>query len=599
MPAFAKSRLMEDNLKRVDDWFLNGRVRDQVRGYLQDTQARALYALLGHQARMGLTGSLAEIGVYLGKTLIGIARAAGDDEHVLGVDPLVIDNHDLAPELNNNLSAHLNSEELSRVSVKRTLSTQLDVLEWMESLKQAARFIHLDGYHAREAILHDLQLASCWLQKGAVVVIDDFLNELHPDLTSGILDGLRAHPQLELVAVIPRMGHIEEGGSKLVCATRGDGAMYRDALDRGLADHLRPWSDRMFGREVRVYRSSAPRKTFALPQPKQFTDALPVVFALEDLDGFYWLNTAVAMTSVAQHAKQPVEIYVLHEESLEALVKQRLREIADDMQVRLTLMPTRLPDSIDIARLRQFGIASLFKLLVPKIFADRDLVVYLDSDLVANGLDITELATAASPDAAVSAVRDPYIAIPTSHASQLQRLGLDAASYVNTGVLVFRPELLQDDLMQAFVEFSEANPNAIHPDQDFLNLYFQGRLHFLNEKFNYQVSGFQHSMIKPLSHYQGKILHYAGRVKPLDGCIAPGLMPFWMHAHRVPEITQGLRCTLTRYLTYAKHDPNALKWQQIGPLVDQPERFADADRSKNPNGIIQLDFTGTNLENKS
>ena len=83
MPAFAKSRLMEDNLKRVDDWFLNGRVRDQVRGYLQDTQARALYALLGHQARMGLTGSLAEIGVYLGKTLIGIARAAGDDEQYL------------------------------------------------------------------------------------------------------------------------------------------------------------------------------------------------------------------------------------------------------------------------------------------------------------------------------------------------------------------------------------------------------------------------------------------------------------------------------------------------------------------------------------
>ena len=176
----------------------------------------------------------------------------------------------------------------------------------------------------------------------------------------------------------------------------------------------------MLGREVRVYRCDEPSiaTSGATPRASMTQEKpLPVVFALQDRDGFYWVNTAVAITSLAQYASQPVEVHVLHDESLHDVAKQRLTEIAGDMQIDLTLAPVRLPNKIDISTLRQFGGATLFKLLVPQLFADRDLVIYLDSDLVVNGLDVSELAIATPHRAPVSAAIDPHIAITASHNS--------------------------------------------------------------------------------------------------------------------------------------------------------------------------------------
>jgi lipopolysaccharide biosynthesis glycosyltransferase/predicted O-methyltransferase YrrM len=556
---------MDELEKRARDWFSDEGQRDQVRGYLQRTQARALLAILEQQARAGVTGALAEIGVFLGKTLIGMARAARPGEPVVGVDPLVIGQQDLLPELTRNVQAHLNADELARLSIKRVLSTQLDALQWMESLRQPARFVHLDGHHARETILHDLQLASAWLQKGAVVVIDDFLNELHPDLTSGIIDGLAAHPQLEPVAVIPRMGHIEEGGSKLVCATRGHAGMYREALDRALADHLRPWADRMLGAEVRVYRSSLPQKPAVQPSPPSAAARpLPVVFALQDKDGSYWLNTAVAAASAAQYATRPISIHVLHDGSLPEIARQRLTRICEKARVPLSLTPVQLPAGVDVERLRQFGAASVFRLLIPRLFAGEEQVIYLDSDLVVNGLDVAELAAAAPPGAPISAVRDPFIARAASHAKELDRLGLDPRAYFNSGVLVLRPGLLQQDLLEAFAQFSAANPTSIHPDQDFLNTRFAGQVGVLDERFNFQVGLHEQRLLRPLSEYAGKILHYAGKIKPLQGNLAPGLLPFWIHAQAVPELTQGLAADPRTYLLPLAENPDGLQLQGIG-----------------------------------
>lgn len=560
---------MNDHANRTKDWFLGESTRDRVRGYLQNTQAKALHALLECQSQSGLTGSLAEIGVYFGKTLIGLARAAGPDERVLGVDPLVIGGADLLPELRRNLTENLNKDEISRLEIKRALSTQINPLDWMRSLRQPARFIHLDGHHARETMLHDLQLASSWLQKGAVVVIDDFLNELHPDLTSGILDGLEAHPQLEPVAVIPRMGHIEEGGSKLVCVTRGDAGLYRETLDRALSDHLRPSADRMLGREVRVYRSTLPATAVASRQPAQ-SDAkpLPVVFALHDSSGSYWLNTAVAITSLAEHVTRPVNVCILHDATLHDLAKQRLTQIGRDMRVQITLIPVEIPVELQGDILRHFSPASAFRLLIPKIFADDELVIYLDSDLVVNGVDIFELASAAPSDAAISAVKDPNIAAAASHAKELERMGLDADAYFNSGVLALRPALLPENLLERFITFVADNPTAIHPDQDFLNSHFKNNAYLLEDRFNFQLSLYKQSLLQNLEHYRGKILHYAGKIKPLDGYLSTGLIPFFVHAHRVPEISGGLLYSPSRYLLPDAKNPHAVRAQKI---LDRPQ----------------------------
>ena len=265
---------------------------------------------------------------------------------------------------------------------------------------------------------------------------------------------------------------------------------------------------------------------------------LPVVFALHDADGRYWLNTAVAMTSVLQHSRCPLQLHLLHDHTLRPEACDRLIRIARDHGSELHLHAMRLPDSIDAERLHRFSPASLYRLMIPQVLARESLVVYLDSDLVSHGVDVGELARALPAHAPIGGVVDPYIGADRQARVWLETLGLPAQNYMNSGVLVLRPPLVREDLLAAFVAFIQTHPSAIHPDQDFLNLHFGSRWAQLAARFNTQLGLFGRSLFQPLSHYQGKILHYAGKLKPLDGNLAPGMLPFWMYTHATPEAAQ-------------------------------------------------------------
>jgi lipopolysaccharide biosynthesis glycosyltransferase len=546
---------------RIDQWFLQGSPKDRVQGYLQTTQAMALHALLKCQSEQGLFGALAEVGTFHGKTLIGLARAARVEEQVVGVDPLKIGSTDLGPILDRNTRQYLNDDERQRLRILRQFSTDLSVADWMQALGQPARFVHLDGHHARETMLHDLRLAASFLEPGAVIVIDDFLNELHPDLTSGILDALAVQTHLEAVAVIPRMGHIEEGGSKLVCTTKGHAALYTAALDAALSGHLRPWTDALLGKPVRVYRSSMPARVSepsiaAVSKPAAKAVGLPVVFALHDTDGHYWINAAVAMASIAQHASIPLHFYVLHDQTLHSVARARLSAVARAGNAELSFMPMTLPSTIGVERLHRFSPASLYRLMIPQLFAHEPVVLYLDADLVCHGVDVKTLVDAAPETAPLAGVIDPFIAVPKQHQKALEKLQIDPARYVNSGVLVMRPALIREDLFSAFVHFFQQHADALHPDQDFLNQHFAGSLCELPSHFNQQVGVYEKTLFWPVADYQQNIVHYAGKLKPLQGNLAPGMMVFWMYTQWVPEAAQSQ--AQMRYLHPMIKEPHAV-----------------------------------------
>jgi lipopolysaccharide biosynthesis glycosyltransferase len=269
------------------------------------------------------------------------------------------------------------------------------------------------------------------------------------------------------------------------------------------------------------------------------------------------------MTSVAQHAKRPIELFVLHDDSVGAAPKQRLMEIAQALRTPLTLMPVRPPPTLPARFFRQYSPACVFRLMIPKLFPDAEAVVYLDSDLVSNGVDVTEIAEAAPKDAAISGVIERYIAAIPRHREVLAEMGLDPAGYINSGVLVIRPALIEEDLVAECLAFSQAQPNAVHADQDFLNHHFAGRIGALPERFNTHVGLFDEGLIQPLSAFQGRILHYSGMVKPLDGPVSTGLIPFLAHAYLTPEVLYGQKYEITGYFQGTTDDPNALLLQPI------------------------------------
>ena len=78
----------------------------------------------------------------------------------------------------------------------------------------------------------------------------------------------------------------------------------------------------------------------------------------------------------------------------------------------------------------------------------------------------------------------------------------------------------------------------MHPDQDFLTVQFKGLWKPLDSCFNHQVGVFDESLFQPVSSYHGKVIHYAGKFKPLQGSMAPAFLPFWMYAGDNPEVAK-------------------------------------------------------------
>lgn len=295
--------------------------------------------------------------------------------------------------------------------------------------------------------------------------------------------------------------------------------------------------------------------------------SIPVVFALHDESGNYWVNTAVALCSVAMHASKPAHFFLMHDNTLSDQARDRLANISQKFGCSLTFMKIEVPSNLTSQIYGHFSVASLFRLLIPQAFKSFDRVIYLDSDLVCNHLDIATLMNASEVNSLpLSAVIDPYIGIPKPEQEDLMRLGLDASHYINSGVLVFRPKLISQNLIAEFISFQAKVGKTIHPDQDFLNVFFKGRIEFLSEQFNHQACLMNNSLFQDLSQYRQKIVHFAGNLKPLNGTLAPGFLPFWMHAGLVPEVAILVNTkNQFRYAFPTLNEPNSLVRKVLKP----------------------------------
>ena len=207
-------------------WFAPDGGADFVDGYLTPNAAQALCVLLSAQLDHGIAGNLAEIGVFCGKTFLGLAEASREGERVLGVDIF----EGAIEETFKVNAAVLDPAIGARVRTLKTDTLALQTRDWIDALGGPARFVHIDGGHTRAHVVNDLQLASSFLADRALVVLDDFLHDWYPDLTEGIVDGLKASRNLVPLAIIPRDTPIRDGGSKLVCTTRDGVDFYRDLL---------------------------------------------------------------------------------------------------------------------------------------------------------------------------------------------------------------------------------------------------------------------------------------------------------------------------------------------------------------------------------
>jgi lipopolysaccharide biosynthesis glycosyltransferase len=288
-----------------------------------------------------------------------------------------------------------------------------------------------------------------------------------------------------------------------------------------------------------------------------------VTFSIHDGFGQYWNNLAVGLNSLLLNASCELQrVCVLHDETLSDSAKASLNKICLAHSATLTFIKVKLPTYLANANYGAFSPASIFRLGIPKLFKDHEQVVYLDCDLIFHGVDIAELVAAAG-DAPLAAVRDPYIGRPQKHREQLAALGLDPSNYFNSGVLVMRPKELPDDLIARFMAFAKKNRVMSHPDQDFLNVQFKGLWKPIDGKFNHQACAFDRSLFQPISSYAGKVIHFAGKVKPLQGALAPAFVPFWMYAQAIPDAAVVFDLQPTSLLEPDPNNPDGVLMRRI------------------------------------
>ncbi|QGZ57558.1 class I SAM-dependent methyltransferase [Paraburkholderia acidiphila] len=206
-----------------------------IEGMVLPSSAYVSAALAQFQVRNGYRGNIAEIGVYHGKYVAGLATSALPDEKVIAVD-LFEDqdqNEDIAGYGEAGFEAPLRA--LTQDVFVKTMSTyaprpellifkrsSLDVTadELMPD-GQRVRFFSVDGGHTHDVFLNDLRLAESTLAPYGIVAIDDILNPDWPGIVTGAVRYFDGQTKLRPVAFIE---------NKLLCAYESHADIYRAAL---------------------------------------------------------------------------------------------------------------------------------------------------------------------------------------------------------------------------------------------------------------------------------------------------------------------------------------------------------------------------------
>ena len=200
----------------IDAYWSDGFTR--VEGWVQSGNLPYLKHLDLVQRHAGITGQVAEIGVYHGKFLIALASFLPPGGKVTALD--VFDdqskNLDGAGEgnldkLKQNVAAY-GRADLDYAFIKAD-SSALTTLNKVELTRDRGpfRLFSVDGCHTAEHTLADLRTAQECLAPGGVIIVDDFMHPHWPGVTEAaniflrdapaVAPFLYAHHKLYLVGV--------------------------------------------------------------------------------------------------------------------------------------------------------------------------------------------------------------------------------------------------------------------------------------------------------------------------------------------------------------------------------------------------------------
>jgi hypothetical protein len=172
-----------------------------VEGYIDPPDALVFLSLLQSQNDSGLTGGVAEIGVFYGRSYFLFRKICNGGDKVLAIDLFDIDQH--GNESVTQYDRFLENGVRLGLPVDEGLiikgdSTRLDPSEITGRIGRP-RFFSIDGGHMLHHVAADSMLAVETLADHGIIAFDDTFNPAWPEVTVGVADFLR-HRQDSFVA---------------------------------------------------------------------------------------------------------------------------------------------------------------------------------------------------------------------------------------------------------------------------------------------------------------------------------------------------------------------------------------------------------------
>ncbi len=249
-------------------------------------------------------------------------------------------------------------------------------------------------------------------------------------------------------------------------------------------------------------------------------------------DDKYVPYTAVTMASILDNATPQTAIcFYLIGNDIRSQTKEKINELKKIHPVQIkyiTVDENKFQDfSMSMGYLSQ---AAFYRFLIPSLAPSNvDKVLYLDGDMIVTGA-LDDLFAQNLEGYKVGAVEE-------KNAIQAKNLNLKSGRYFNSGMLLLNLKEIdkQHFLTDAAAYFQKHRSKIISHDQDILNGLWDGKVKFLEQKYN--VPSFVKTEPKPL------IIHYTGFMKKP-----------WLSFSRHPQKKKWLK-----YLQMTAFKKNALE----------------------------------------
>lgn len=327
------------------------------------------------------------------------------------------------------------------------------------------------------------------------------------------------------------------------------------------------------------------------------SNSIPIFYACDDNFVKYAIVSISSMIANSSKDEHYI-IHILNTNICDEMKQHVLAMANENFDIRFEDVSNYLRGISDKLPLRDYySMTTYFRLFIAEMFPQYDKAIYIDSDTVVMD-DIAKLYHQDLGDNYVGAVVDQVMAQIDIYGEYAEKVvGIDRNQFFNAGMLLINCcQFRENHLLDQFIDLLHVYNFVVTQDEDYLNVLCQGKVHWLDRRWNTLIIG-------DIPYEDYKILHYNMVAKPWHYPDCRLKEYFWQYAEKTSVYGQ-IKATLDAY-TDEQRRQDDLSGQRLAQTarheIDKENNYVklrdsgklkSTDRLKVLNKIAQLEREG-------